>query len=70
MDEETIHIVSHYNSKTGQVYVNVFEDPKKADEWSAERQSEREIEAVLYKAVTLPDDFADDTVENWRKHLD
>jgi hypothetical protein len=69
MDEESIHIVAHYNSKTGQVYINVFEDPDNADEWSAERQKEDEIEALLYKVVDLPEDYADDTVEQWEEHL-
>lgn len=69
MDEESIHIVAHYNSKTGQVYINVFEDPDNADDWSAERQKEDEIEALLYKVVDLPEDYADDTVEQWEEHL-
>lgn len=70
MAEMTLHIVAHYNAKTGQVYVNVFEDPDMADEWSAERQAEDQIQSVLYKVVELPEDYSDDTVEQWREHLE
>ncbi|MFB6112655.1 MAG: hypothetical protein ABEJ58_00975 [Halodesulfurarchaeum sp.] len=70
MDEKPIHAIAHYNSKTDQVYINLFEDPEIANQWATERREERDIEAVLHKVMTLPKDFSDDMVEEWRSHLE
>lgn len=65
MAEMTIHVVAHYNAKTDQVYVNVFEDGETADAWSTDRKSEDEVDALLHKVLDLPEDFADDTIAQW-----
>ena len=70
MDEQTIHVVAHYNSKTDQVYVNVFEDSKVANEFSTERRADRNVENLTYKIVDIPSGFADDTIEQWQENLD
>jgi K+/H+ antiporter YhaU regulatory subunit KhtT len=68
MDEQTIHVVAHYNAKTDQVYVNVFEDGETADKWSAKRREEKDIDALLHKVLDLPEDFADGTVAQWERN--